>query len=623
MVIKSIELKNFKGFNEIQIPLNSNINIIIGENNAGKSSIFEAILLWKKCFESIIRPNKVDFYKNDDVKRYLPFNELRFIRLMNDVDLFFSAPNIAKISLTIIYKDTEYKLAFEISKPHTIKNSYLRFKSLNYREFVNFSAALKGDKIKLTDAIFVYQAKPVASILDKEPFMNRGQILKKISLGKSGEVLRNKIIQRNDTDINKIADQISNVLGHEVMILYKNRDKKDTDEYIDMQIRIGDKDLDIHLQGSGFLQVAEIFSTIDFLSNTSLNLLLVDEPDSHIHVKSQRKLLNEIKKISNVQSFIISHNDNFVSEANNGELFYLNQQAKNSHVLRALDVSEYDLVKKELGGIIVALDKLNSTNVICFTEGEDDIEYINFLRDKYVEVTHKKITSKPMFFYLRGKGDLKRKIEYYKRLLPQIVKDKKYMLIYDKDYCTVAGSINFEEEIKRKLGNNSIVFRHNGYCIESTLFSEKEVLVNVLEKLSGKDKEAIDAFVTHYFTTIKAELMDIRSVKYNDMNAKFRSQKQEERPELAHVEFNDFLSCAFNNDSDNFQYVFNKHIIKDFIVSFDSHFMTNITNKTDDDTVEYYSSSIYYGYINNIAREEDFLVDSKELLNKLFEFADN
>ena len=179
---------------------------------------------------------------------------------------------------------------------------------------MNFSVALKGDKIKLTDAIFVYQAKPVASILDKEPFMNRGQILKKISLGKSGEVLRNKIIQRNDTDINKIADQISNVLGHEVMILYKNRDKKDTDEYIDMQIRIGDKDLDIHLQGSGFLQVAEIFSTIDFLSNTSLNLLLIDEPDSHIHVKSQRKLLNEIKKISNVQSFIISHNDNFIDK---------------------------------------------------------------------------------------------------------------------------------------------------------------------------------------------------------------------------------------------------------------------------------------------------------------------
>lgn len=89
MIIKLIELKNFKGFEDIQIPLNEKINIIIGENNTGKSSIFEAILLWKKCFESIIRPNKTDFYKNDNVKRYLPFNELRFIRLMNDVDLFF------------------------------------------------------------------------------------------------------------------------------------------------------------------------------------------------------------------------------------------------------------------------------------------------------------------------------------------------------------------------------------------------------------------------------------------------------------------------------------------------------------------------------------------------------
>ena len=49
MIIKLIELNNFKGFEDIQIPLNEKINIIIGENNAGKSSIFEAILLWKKC----------------------------------------------------------------------------------------------------------------------------------------------------------------------------------------------------------------------------------------------------------------------------------------------------------------------------------------------------------------------------------------------------------------------------------------------------------------------------------------------------------------------------------------------------------------------------------------------
>lgn len=622
MIIKLIELKNFKGFEDIQIPLNEKINIIIGENNTGKSSIFEAILLWKKCFESIIRPNKTDFYKNDNVKRYLPFNELRFIRLMNDVDLFFSSPNIAKISLTIIYKDNEYKLGFEISKPQSIRNSYLRFQTLNYREFTNFATALKADRIKLTDTIFVYQAKPVANILEKEPFMNRGQILQKISLGKSGEVLRNKIIQRDDSGINKIAEQISSVLGHTVKIKYNNRDRKDIDEYIDLQIEIDNKSLDIHLQGSGLLQVAEIFSTIEFLSNTSINLLLIDEPDSHIHVKSQKSLLKEIKKINNVQSFIISHNDNFVSDTNNGELFYLSQQAKDSHILNALELSNYDLVKKELGGIIVALDKLNSTKSICFTEGDDDIEYIQHLCKKYIEVTHKKITSKPIFFYLSGKGDLIRKIDYYKRLLPQIVTNKKYKLVYDKDYCTVNKAIEYETKLKQKLGRDSSVFRHDGYCIESTLFSESNVLINLLEKLSEKSRTDIEEFVTNYFTNIKENLTRTTSDEYKEMNKKFKGQKQPERPELENLEFDDFLSCAFNGDENKYQYVFNKHIIKNFIVSFDEQFGTNITNKTDDDSIEYYASTIYKEYINSISTENDFLRDSIELLNNLFEFAD-
>lgn len=65
MKVKYIQLKNFKGFENINIVLNSKTNIIIGENNIGKSSLFEAILLWKKCFDNIIQSNKTSFYKID------------------------------------------------------------------------------------------------------------------------------------------------------------------------------------------------------------------------------------------------------------------------------------------------------------------------------------------------------------------------------------------------------------------------------------------------------------------------------------------------------------------------------------------------------------------------------
>lgn len=616
MIIKSIDIRNFKSFENITILLNSKTNIIIGENNIGKSSLFEAILLWKKCFDSIIRPNRIDFYKNDQVGRYIPFNDLRFIRIINDTDLFYSVPNECRITLNIECDDQEFNLTFEISKPKAIKNSYLRYRTLNHKDFEKFAATLKLKKIKLPDAIFVYQAKPVANILDMEPFMNKGQILRKISLGKSGEVLRNKIIRHDDEGINKISSQVSKVLGHNVKFHYINKANAISDEYIDIKTEVDDKTYDLHLQGSGLLQVTEIFSTIEFMSNKSVNLLLIDEPDSHIHVKLQKKLLNEIKKISNIQTFIISHNDNFVSEANNGELFYLDRTAKTNHLLNPLSLSDYDIVKRELGGIIVALDKLNKSDKICFTEGDDDIDYILKLKAKYDEISDEKPASDPLFFYLRGKGDLVRKIEYYKRLLPQIVKDKKYMLIYDKDYCTIAKSNEYENVLKRKMGVDSQVFRHNGYCIESTLFSEQDILIKLLVTLSNVNIEDVKNFVTSYYEKMKEDLLRVDSERHRIMNERFKGQKNTERPELKDVEFIDFLNCALNGD--NYQYVFNKNMIKEFIVDFDNTFTTNTLNKTDDDSVEFYASTLYNSYISNITSLEDFLIDSKNILHQLF-----
>ena len=618
MIIKSISIKNFKSFENITISLNPKTNIIIGKNNVGKSSIFEAILLWKKCFDCIIRPNGSDFYKNDKVDRYIPFNDLRFIRIINDKDLFYSAPNECRITFKIEYNEQEFDLTFEISKPKSIKNSYLRYRTINHKEFEKFSLALKSNKIKLSNSIFVYQAKPVANVLDREPFMNNGQILKKISLGKSGEVLRNKIIKHNDDGINKISNQVSYVLGQDVRFKYCNKTNSENDEYIDVKVQVDNKIYDIHLQGSGLLQVTEIFSTIEFMSDKSINMLLIDEPDSHIYVKQQKKLLYEIKKIPNIQSFIISHNDNFVSEANNGELFYLDNTSKTNNSLKPLELNNYDMVKKELGGIIIALDKLNKSDKICFTEGEDDIDYILKLKEKYSKISGKKTTCDPLFFYMRGKGDLVRKINYYKRLLPQIVKDKRYMLIYDKDYCTVVKSNEYENKLKNKLGANSQIFRHNGYCIESTLFSERDILIKLLVILSNVDKNEIEKFVISYYKQIKEELIRFNTERYKDMNERFKSQKNNERPELNDVEFTDFLNCAL--EGDNYQYLFNKNLIKDFVINFDNTFSTNILNKADDDSAEFYASKLYNVYIDNITFEEDILIDSKDLLEQLFKF---
>ena len=116
--------------------------------------------------------------------------------------------------------------------------------------------------------------------------------------------------------------------------------------------------------------------------------------------------------------------------------------------------------------------------------------------------------------------------------------------------------------------------------------------------------------------------MTVGSAWKEEMYGKFKSQKQQidHRPELRNIEFDDFLVCAFRGDVEKHQYVFNKTEIKKFIVAFDLNYNTNITDRTDDDSVEYYSASLYHKYIESINTEAGFSNSSLDLLNCLFDF---
>ena len=41
--IKTLHIKGFKKFSELTVPFNEHMNILVGENEAGKSTILEAI----------------------------------------------------------------------------------------------------------------------------------------------------------------------------------------------------------------------------------------------------------------------------------------------------------------------------------------------------------------------------------------------------------------------------------------------------------------------------------------------------------------------------------------------------------------------------------------------------
>src|SRR5690606_32528715 len=90
------------------------------------------------------------------------------------------------------------------------------------------------------------------------------------------------------------------------------------EEFVRITIQIeNSKEIDISLVGSGILQVIDIFSTLEFINRRErcLNLLLIDEPDSHIHSNLQSTLIDELRLDVNNQHFIITHNDRLINKA--------------------------------------------------------------------------------------------------------------------------------------------------------------------------------------------------------------------------------------------------------------------------------------------------------------------
>ena len=54
-MLTKIYIKNFKRIVESTIVCKQDYNVFIGENNVGKTTIFEAIHLWKRCYDSNIK----------------------------------------------------------------------------------------------------------------------------------------------------------------------------------------------------------------------------------------------------------------------------------------------------------------------------------------------------------------------------------------------------------------------------------------------------------------------------------------------------------------------------------------------------------------------------------------
>lgn len=619
--ISNIALKNFKTFKDISIHPNPDFNIIIGENSSGKSTIFEAIHLWEKCYQTYILSSRKGFYKvKRSTNRYVNYQDLDFLRITKDEDLFHDPKDpelgkCAEISISLTNDDEEaqtWNLGFKVTCPTSIENAFYRVQPIEEEQFTLFAQAFCGAGKFLDEAIFIYQTRPVAGVHQFEPYYNEAQIKRKIQKGSSHEVLRNKIISKRKS-ISDLETSISQIVEKEIKFTLPPSTRREKDEYVCLDVSVdGSKPYDLHLQGSGFLQIVEILATVEFI-DAPLKLLLVDEPDSHIHSKLQQNLLNYLRKIDHNQFFIISHNDQFVTNAGDGEVFFISDDVKADGSLTAIDSTGFDIIKNALGGVILSLEKLNQAKHIAFVEGKDDASYLHTLNRKLKDITAVEgCLSEVAFFPLRGKDNIAQKIEYNKRTLNSLMKGKTWNAIFDRDFSTP----EVDSKLKQNISRNCVPFSHEGYCIESVVFSEQEILKRYINSYVDYLPNAeVNQFIDELLEQLRNDIQDPNSDLNKTMEVRFNGQKNN-RPEFSALQFIDVMRSWSDQGVFRVERVMSKPIIRDFITSLELKLGRSLFLRTSNDDEEI-ASKFFSGYLSFINSIDDVVQSLKSLFIQL------
>lgn len=604
-MIDKIHIKNFKSITEMQVICNSGFNIIIGENNIGKTTIFEALHLWKICYDaSIQKRDKKRFYS---MPKNINFSDNEFLRIYEDRDLLnkqlYAQNKDITITLTINFNDNSYDLGFVITKVAGLDNAYLQVSYVDKNAFADFASSLNGSQYNLATVVVICESRPIANIVAKEPYMFKSQITDKISRGKGYEVLRNKILKAQ----NQVARHISNVMGYECKF---NEVDKDNKTYIRLMVN----GTNILSQGSGFLQIAEIFSSLEYV-DAGMFVLLIDEPDAHLHMALQKNLINELREIPNSQTFIITHNESFLNYIPDNEILFIDAKRKEAGQVAPIPNGFKNLILKDLVGTIERIDELRTAEKIVLCEGDTDVDFLKNLLEKYISFNNIEI---PSLFIDRifGIDTLNDKLLSYSRAYRDFVQDTaKWIVIRDSDCLPISRQSSSRKKNKEYItaSNKDIIFQ-KGYGIESTFLTEKTKLASLLVKYYELDGANCEADLTNIINeTIESYAININVVTHElhiMLERHFKRQKSK-RDEYRDLEFRHMLSEI---NQDNIEYIMTKDILNKFLLAVHDKVVQNYSNIQSNALNKDTLISFYFEKLNCM---NDMYECHKELIEKL------
>lgn len=423
-MIKKIELKRFKKYKEQSFDLNSEgVTLLVGGNNAGKSTLIHAIAVWEFCKMILMHEKGRTVFNENQIgvgdglgmsaEEFLPIAVPTLNHLWTNLKTQLSTEEKAKWADRFSGYILRIKCVWDYMD-ETDKFLEIGLSLVNDRLFIRVT----NSNIQENDHIITTVYLPTfAGVLPKESKVTLAERRAFLGRGMAGSVIRNMVYDLYQQD-QKVFQQI---LGNHTRMTQAQKERyraksplqrlqenlrqtfrseleiEPFNEAFQTVLRITERKLvpkengtlevlsktkytprDIITQGSGYLQWLSIFC---ILYTSEIDVILLDEPDAHLHASLQSELFTHLSKAASTeqqkQIFISTHSVEMIKEAPLNNIFsmdsrkYLSEESSRVAVLHGIG-SEY----------FPKIDLLKKYKQLIFVENESDKEMLSIWGEK-------------------------------------------------------------------------------------------------------------------------------------------------------------------------------------------------------------------------------------------------
>lgn len=322
-MIRTVRIRGFKRFREVEFRLPGHV-VLAGPNNTGKTTMLQAVASWDLALRRWKDVNSSDLRwehrgvpkgkrKADVIPRPLPYRRVPIARQA------FSAVPLRNFDL--LWRDRRYESGsrIEIELQHDAGWSVaMEFIADSTEQiYVRPSARVPSETLRTLDLRVVF-VPPMTGLGIDEPVFQPAKIEQLLGLGRPGEVVRNLLSEAhgNRSAWNALQASIKKLFDYELL----PPDTSGAHIRAEYRTAANRRPLDVASAGSGFQQVLMLLAFLNARENA---VLLLDEPDAHLHVILQNAIYHELRTVAarqRSQLIVATHSEVIINSVEPREL---------------------------------------------------------------------------------------------------------------------------------------------------------------------------------------------------------------------------------------------------------------------------------------------------------------